>query len=392
MVILGLLIALLLPAINAAMKSARNATVGAEINQLAQALASFKAKYGDYPPSRILLWENGYYPDLNGPGSTTPVGPGDITFGQLAQRSVAALRKFFPRVVLNTSGGSPFANNPNRWYDFNGDGVRGTRLPNGTVDDKPYILQGHECLVFFLGGIPVRTDSGFGMTGFGKDPTNPFSNSIASDPNYGGNPNPMYSANRQPPLFEFVSNRLVIDPLPLPYPKFFGLTVPGIPGYVDTLGSAAGTGGDTINFYAYFSAYGNNGYDPNDVNFATDVAGNVVSVEVDAAQQHYAMQYHVAFPTSAATTPPTSVSVPPNPYTSSFTLLPAGTTTFLNPQSFQIISSGQDGLYGPGGQYLPDSTAALPIDGSNPYVNTSDTGIRTREKDNITNFHNGKLE
>ena len=57
--ILAVLIALLLPALNGALKTARNAAVGAEINQLAQALASFKAKYGDYPPSRIYLAENG---------------------------------------------------------------------------------------------------------------------------------------------------------------------------------------------------------------------------------------------------------------------------------------------------------------------------------------------
>ena len=59
--------------------------------------------------------------------------------------------------------------NYTRWYDFNGNGVDWTR---------PYILQGHECLVFFLGGIPLsdHPPSGYGMTGFGKDPTNPFTN------------------------------------------------------------------------------------------------------------------------------------------------------------------------------------------------------------------------
>src|SRR5271157_633822 len=59
--ILAVLIALLLPALNGALKTARNAAVGGEIDQLAQALASFKAQYGDYPPSRIYLAENGDY-------------------------------------------------------------------------------------------------------------------------------------------------------------------------------------------------------------------------------------------------------------------------------------------------------------------------------------------
>ena len=65
--ILAVLIALLLPALNGALKTARNAAVGGEINQLAQALASFKAQYGDYPPSRIYLAENGDYTVISSP-------------------------------------------------------------------------------------------------------------------------------------------------------------------------------------------------------------------------------------------------------------------------------------------------------------------------------------
>src|SRR5208337_1860788 len=152
MLILAFLIALLLPAINGALRTAKNAAVGGEINQLAQALASFKARYGDYPPSRIYLAENGDYSVVT---SKVSLGAGDITLGQLAQRSVAALRKFFPRVVLNTSGvGGYWPNNSLRWYDFNGDG---NLLTNGVP--QAYILQGHECLVFFLGGIPVQTST-----------------------------------------------------------------------------------------------------------------------------------------------------------------------------------------------------------------------------------------
>ena len=67
MVVLGILIALLVPAIGGAIKNAKNAAVIAEINQVAQALADFKSKYGDYPPSRILLDEDG----LQGRAATT---------------------------------------------------------------------------------------------------------------------------------------------------------------------------------------------------------------------------------------------------------------------------------------------------------------------------------
>ncbi len=357
--ILAVLIALLLPALNGALKTARNAAVGAEINQLAQALASFKANYGDYPPSRVWLSEDGNF-GVN--TSTAALATGDISSAQLAQRSLAIMRKFFPRVVFNSSS-DVFGSGSAQWYDFNGDGV--------FQYHASYILQGHECLVFFLGGIPQITASGYGMSGFGKDPTNPFKNSAAT-------------GNRQAPFFEFNPGRLVLDPT--------NPTTPGIPGYLDSLGNPAPTGnaGDPINFYAYFSAYGSNGYDPNDVNFKeSDVNGN----------SPIGLGYNVAFPPTGV------ISAVPNPYTSSLTTPGTGLPTFLNPQSFQIISSGIDGLYGVGGQYQPDNTAGtLPYDSSSTYyfsgtawslessLASPDSSIRYRERDNVTNFHNGKLE
>jgi len=373
--ILAVLIALLLPALNGALKTARNAAVGGEIDQLAQALASFKAQYGDYPPSRIYLAENGDYSVVTSNVSLSVAGASqDITLGQLAQRSVAALRKFFPRVVLNTSGLPVFTGPPyTRWYDFNGNGVA----------DAPYILQGHECLVFFLGGIPLQTASGYGMTGFGKDPTNPFTNNLNTSTNY--------SNNRQAPFFEFNPGRLVLDPTN----PYTALAFPQIPGYLDSLGNATPTGnpGDPINFYAYFSAYGNGGYDPNDVNF------NEYDTEVPP--QLIGLTFNVTFPVPVgATITNTSVSPAPNPYTSALTAPFNGTiplaTTYFNPQTFQIISSGVDGLYGVGGQYTPNVTGeALPLDPNlSNYVPSplADNTIRVRERDNITNFHNGKLE
>src|SRR4029079_7404756 len=97
--------------------------------------------------------------------------------------SFLVLRKMFPvaRISMN---GDVFASGSARWYDFNGDGLFSYHAP--------YILQGHQALAFFLGGIPLPDPlpvpassvfpDKFSMTGFGKDPTNPFSNSIASDP------------------------------------------------------------------------------------------------------------------------------------------------------------------------------------------------------------------
>ena len=204
----------------------------------------------------------------------------------------------------------------------------------------------------------------------------------------------MYSNNRQAPFFEFVANRLALDPC--------NTTTPGIPGYLDSLGNATPTGnpGDPINFYAYFSAYGNGGYDPNDVNFVEYDISGTGPVSGTGPGPGIELAFHVAFPILPLNTPPTpALSPAPNPYTTTLTTpftangayLPA---TYLNPQSFQIISSGIDGLYGVGGQYAPDNTAeALPWDTSSPTpYNTADTSIRIRERDNVTNFHNGKLE
>jgi prepilin-type N-terminal cleavage/methylation domain-containing protein len=392
-IIIGILIALLLPAIQSAVRTARNAAVSSEINQLAQALESFRSKYGDYPPSRVLLVESGNYaPYIGSNSSLTGANPNDpdspanndITVGQLAQRTLIAMRKFFPRVVFTTTGtaGPPLYVAGKVFYDFNGNGL----------DDSatPYVLHGHECLVFFLGGIPqpstlpITTSTTFGMTGFGKDPTNPFFNNIT-----GAN---MSSSNRQPPFFEFNTGRLFVDPNTV---MSGTTTLVGIPGYYDSLGNEPpiGPGGTNINFYAYFSGYGNGSYDANDVNFAFESGPNGVS-PIELLFQYGTITYK---------------SPSPNPYTTtlSTTMTAAGaasgtaTVTYQKAQTFQIISSGADGLYGVGGQFVPRSltnssaTTTLPFDSVDTFAGTAvetNATVRTAEKDNLTNFTTGTLQ
>ncbi len=375
--VIALLAALLLPAITGAIRTAKNAAVQAEISQMAQALADFKSKYGEYPPSRILLAENGYYNTQD----TTPIasisgfsGETDMTVGQLAARSLTYLRRFFPRVALSTSQaiygpGPPATINPSVWLDFNGNNLF-DNAPLTGMGQNGYVLQGHECLVFFLGGIPQQTSAGtYGMTGFAKNPQNPFLNATVAP-------------NRQPPLFEFNGARLVADPT----------KNVGIPGYVDSLGNQYG-------FYAYFSAYGSNGYDPNDVNFP----------EVDETTNTSPMMrnFFVNFPVYTASggsstfagaggTQSNAVSPSPNPYTSGPPADPAGKPTiYQNPQTFQIVSSGSDGIFGIGGIYVTNtSSEALPLTSatSDFYSPSTNNGLRTVERDNLTNFKNGKLE
>jgi prepilin-type N-terminal cleavage/methylation domain-containing protein len=388
-VILAILIGLLVPVIAGALRTAKNAACQSEINLMAQALANFKAAYGDYPPSRVYLSENGVFPA--GTGTHVNGDANDITLGQLAQRSLISLRRFFPKVVFSSTLNNPppqINYNPGTgagfWYDFNGNGKM----------DGPYILQGDECLVFFLGGIPLQDPNtgAFGMTGFGKDPINPFTNSIIGSG--------MYSANRQPPSFEFNAGRLFLDPSN-PSVALNGLAAPGIPAYYDNLGGTApplpGLGvvpPTTMNFYVYFSGYGNGVYDANDVNFLFSVGGSTVGFEFDGnGTTPIGLKYQHAgsiYPSAS-----------PNPYTLTSTITTSGTVTFEKAQTFQIFSAGADGNYGVGGQFIAPSASSstasnpLPFDANNTLAGTAVTGdatIRIRERDNLTNFQSGTLQ
>ena len=391
-IIIGILVALLLPAIQSAIRTSRNAAVTSEIGQLAQAMESFRSKYGDYPPSRVLLVESGNYSTYIGSNSAAstvdPTSPstGDITVGQLAQRTLIAMRKFFPRTVFSTTGNPPLYSSGKYFYDFNGNGL----------DDSatPYVLHGHECLVFFLGGIPspstvpVSTSTTFGMSGFGKDPTNPFYNNITGAT--------MSSSNRQPPFFEFNTGRLFIDPNNV----MLGTTPPtlvGIPAYYDSLGNPPPTSGGAtdINFYAYFSGYGNGSYDANDVNFSFESDPSGVS-PISLTFQYGITTYTSPSPNPYTTTLSTTLTAAATPVSTGTT-----TVTFQKAQTYQIFSSGADGLYGVGGQYVPRSLSAssatntLPFDSLNTYAAGSaetSPAVRAAEKDNLTNFTSGTLQ
>jgi len=379
--IVAILVALLVPAISAAVRAANNARVSAEFTNLQTALADFKSKYGEYPPSRIILHNNGNYdPSLTGPipGS----GAGDISIGDLNSRTARAMKKFFPRAggYFSTSGsnGQPFP-----W-----DQAPLNPSSFGTVDPNYYvILQGHECLAFFLGGMPsvlLNTTTSppevisVTMTGFSKDPTNPFMpQSIAP--------------NRTSPLFEFAPGRLQdIFNYPAPIGSPPGVAN-GFPSYVDPLSSSTNP-----RLYAYFSAYGNNGYDPNDDNsaFYGNLAGNNTqgTVELDDAQDstpfaRFFYTTNVVIPLTAGANH-AAFSGAPNPYTNSDPTIPK--SGWVNPQSFQLISSGGDGQWGLGGGYeasAPNTKLPLYNDPSNSFYTT-----RVRERDNITSFSGGKLE
>ncbi len=376
--ILAALIALLLPAINGALRTAKNAAVGGEINQLAQALAQFKSQYGVFPPSRLVVSENGNYdPTVMQSQLSSQYGINLSAAGAqaLSQRSVQYLRRIWPRMVLNATQGGlppPQAIIPNGFYDFDG---TGTALNPTTNQPKVALLQGTECLVFFLGGLPETTSNGWAVSGFAKNPANPMQNAVTT-------------SNRSTPMYEFNAGR------------FVDIDNNGFPEYLD------GLGGSTPRPYAYFSAYEGQGYDPDDNNYldADDVVNgytNGVFGGFSTPNAPTAIQFY-----NASTRPDIVSSEAPNPYTvgTPINLDQYGNIDptnhkpieYINKNSFQIFSAGIDNDFGIGGSFDANNTVeSLAFPATANFQATGQTlpaGIRLREHDNVTNFNAGKLE
>src|SRR5262245_45153818 len=220
--IIALLVALLIPALASAYLRSKEAAELAEINSLTVALESFKDRFGVYPPSQIILREDGDYSDATMSGvnnivSQSPNSTENLIFGGvhhpargpggvfLRDVTVQYLRRIWPQLPLNTGPTAgvapgivfPPAANAN-YYDWNGD---------GTYTPGTFLLSGDECLVFFLGGIPIgepvdnpsiRSGQGLpGTLGFNKQPFNPTIRPVAGA-----------SISRDGPFHEFDSGRL----------------------------------------------------------------------------------------------------------------------------------------------------------------------------------------
>jgi general secretion pathway protein G len=167
-VILGILAALILPAIVGARRSAQVAEVANEIRQLETAVTKFKSTFNVDPPSSL------YIPDLSSNQSWSAVDR-------------AKVRGLWPQFNFTNNGGAP--------AHYHGKH-----------------LNGAECLVFFLGGVSptaYSSSSTYTPVGFSKNPQTPFSTS---------------GTNRETPPFEFPVGRFtdldndgipeLLDPLP----------------------------------------------------------------------------------------------------------------------------------------------------------------------------------
>lgn len=165
-VIIGILAALIIPALGRARIAANEARVVVEINGLATAINNFKAKYGAEPPSRITIYltQAGWNGD--------PVSRGII-------------RGIWPQFDFSTwTAGTTY---PNYWTTVAG-------------ANNYFTLNSGECLLFFLGGVMQNNASGAGQvpTGFAKNPLYPFAPTSAN-------------TNREGPFFEFTDAGRIKD-------------------------------------------------------------------------------------------------------------------------------------------------------------------------------------
>jgi hypothetical protein len=294
-VIIAVLMAILLPALNSAVKFANQAKTRSEIASLQAAVQSFQSKFGvDFIPSRIKLCK--YYSSY-------------VLTNQLDKDSVLYMTKVFPRLMYNSGQATaPSAYGPwavdNTGTAYSGDtGVNwhpnwSTISDTSTSSAAQATLEGHQALVFFLGGIPsIGTPNS--CTGFSTDPTNPANTSTSID--------------REAQFFEFTSSRLVQWPSN-------GSSIAGYNGslflsYTDSIGNPpTSVSPSGPRPYAFFSFYGQ----PNGYLRYSSLGSDNGTLGLSA--------YSIS-----GTSP----------------------TQYMNPNSFQIICAGYDGQFGPGGGWTP---------------------------------------
>ena len=330
LLVITILAALLLAAIGGVWGTANATRVYAELTQLGAALDSFKAKYGCYPPSRIRLKENMTY---------DPQDPFDA-------HSMQYLRKIWPSIQLETSTPQQ-ATSVDPLFVWCADSDASGAI-NGT-----YELEGDECLVFFLGGISQfdrDNPETIILQGFSKDPRNP-----------SGVPDPLNPAslNRNEPLFEFGAGRLYVrrnvpgaadqvSPAPVADEEwgsssgvvYVDPTISKLPSYADMASHAANEPRPIVYFNSYADIGHSGGYRAHDCNLPED--------------PQMAISFQRPWPVVSTDSTPHPVSEGPNPYTVTPAGPAAGATPAIfqpyKPSGYQLLTPGEDGLFGQGGQ------------------------------------------
>jgi general secretion pathway protein G len=176
-VIIGILAALILPAVNHARMRAQIARVQSELESIKASITDFKVRFKNDPPSSVTLYE----------------APAGWASDALSRRTIKTL-----------------------WPQFDFSVSRKINTDPDMTDT--FTLEGSECLVFFLGGMIDGTSGAF--RGFSKNPANP----LALD-----------NGTRDGPFFEFLGG---VNPTTgAPIGRIIDSDGDSLPEYVDALAS-----------------------------------------------------------------------------------------------------------------------------------------------------------
>jgi len=274
--IIAALAALIFPAINSVRSNVRVTEVRQEISGLESAIADFKLKFGQTPPSRVTLHE------------TVAGWNGD-------SQSRAIIRGLWPKFNFGIA---------RRLNDDNSDGV----IDSSDDATDSILLEGDQCLVFFLGGFWNQNQ---GFRGFSPIPTDPFAAAL-------GTTGPSSAVG---PFFDFDISRVVnVDGgvAGADYTVAPNASLAFFPVYFDPIP-------DQQKPYLYASSYEGTGY-------------NVADMQTPAA-----------------------------PTFTGYTVNANGLG--WKSKTFQITSPGFDGDYGTGGLYDPDASPAIDAAGKDNITN-----------------------
>lgn len=330
--IIIILMALALVVVTRIWNKVDESRVTTEIASMAEKFQVFKKEFGRYPPSRLILCENGA-------AYTALISGGN----QLAVESVEFLTAIFPGINLQApvaprgfnGTSSPQTGIGHDWAGrFGVNGFFSGVVPPGAMT-QTYVLEGEEILVYFLGGMRYgdltgqpNANSRTPARGFNSNKSLP-----CAMPPINGN------SQRLGPFFEFQEDRIVYSSFNPPSRRWNAVPTGSAPGgigyfpvYLDRF--------DTP--YAYFAARPGtqNNYNGGD---CANLMGGLF------------MPY----------------------YQSQTTVGPSQVTVFHKSDTFQIISAGRDQLFGTGGRY----------DRNNPEAGLTSAA----DFDNITNISGGPI-
>jgi prepilin-type N-terminal cleavage/methylation domain-containing protein len=278
MTIIAILVALLTGAVMRALTKGPELETSSEIGELQSKISSSARDVNlDYLPSRLHLSKQNFYPNKGVAGS-------------LDSDSVRFLQNRFGRSACFNF--TPLSGN--NFIDWNGDGVANEEL----------YLEGEQCLVFHLGGVPLPSGGNIVMVGFSLNPSNPAAGVVNGQ-------------HRNGPFFEFQSNRLKSFTSTAfqgaNFPTQAGGSYGSFPVYLDPWTQTGGIAKRQP--FAFFASYSVEG-------------GGLYS---DATHKYGSSDCPF---------------LPVLPYVQSTS---GGVTVYVNPSNFQIISAGKNGKFGAGG-------------------------------------------